>query len=112
MFAIIYRAKIKEGRQKEYRECWNKIAKYFIEHRGAIGSCLHQAKGNIWIAYSRWPTQTIKDASWPSLNTTIKPNDLPNDIAVTIDQMRDCFEEEFKEECMELVDDFLQIKHL
>lgn len=43
MFVVIYQGYIKPGREEEYQEVWNKIACYFVEYRGALGSCLHRA---------------------------------------------------------------------
>lgn len=41
MFAVIYQGYLKPGRENEYQEAWSKVAQYFIEYRGAIGSlCL------------------------------------------------------------------------
>lgn len=42
MFAVIYQGYLKSGRETEYQEAWSKVAQYFIEYRGAIGSCLHK----------------------------------------------------------------------
>lgn len=42
MFAVIYRAYIKSGYEAEYQKLWRKIATYFVEKRGALGSCLHK----------------------------------------------------------------------
>lgn len=63
MFAVIYRAYMKPGLEMEYQQAWRKVATYFVEHRGALGSCLHQAEDGMWLAYSRWPDQATRDAS-------------------------------------------------
>ena len=42
MFAVIYRGYVKPNRESEYRKAWNRVARYFIERRGAIGSCLQR----------------------------------------------------------------------
>lgn len=41
MFAVIYQFKLKPHQETTYKKCWSKIADYFLEKRGAIGSCLH-----------------------------------------------------------------------
>lgn len=55
MFAVIYRGYVKPNKEKEYRQLWHQIATYFVEKRGALGSCLHKTKEGLWLAYSRWP---------------------------------------------------------
>jgi len=40
-FAVIYRGYIKPGKEVDYQNAWQKVAQYYVEHRGAIGSCLH-----------------------------------------------------------------------
>ncbi len=66
MFAVIYRAYIKTGMEEEYQKYWHKIATYFIENCGALGSCLHKTEEGYWLAYSRWPDKATRDAAWPS----------------------------------------------
>ena len=107
MFAAIYQAYIKPGCEIEYQELWNKIASYFIENRGAIGSCLHRSQDGLWLAYSRWPDQATRDASWPGENACSE--ELPEDIRNAISGIKDCIDQERKvpEMCLEVVNDLL-----
>lgn len=107
MFAAIYQAYIKPGREVEYRESWNKVTRYFIEQRGAIGSCLHRTSDGLWVAYSRWPDKKTRDNSWPGEND---PSDeLPSEIRRAILTIKDCVDSDQKIPglCMEVVDDLL-----
>jgi len=110
MFAVIYRFKLKPKQEEDYRHCWLKIANYFVQHCGAIGSCLHKANNNLWIAYSRWPDKATRDAAWPGDDTPNKK--LPSEIRETIKKMQ-AFKEEnqgfeqYDEICMEVVEDLL-----
>ncbi|QLH43628.1 MAG: hypothetical protein HWD59_13595 [Coxiellaceae bacterium] len=107
MFAVIYRGYVKAGQEAEYKKLWNKIANYFVAHRGALGSCLHQTEEGMWLAYSRWPDKATRDASWPGENA---PNSvLPEDIRQAINAIRDCLDQDRKlpEICMQVVDDLL-----
>lgn len=65
MFAVIYKFKLKAQQEDLYQYHWHKIANFFIEHRGAISSCLHKGDVGLWVAYSRWPDKEARDASWP-----------------------------------------------
>lgn len=106
MFAVIYRSYIKPELEDKYQKLWNQVASYFIQHRGAIGSCLHKTEDGIWLAYSRWPNKATRDASWSSDNTV---EDLPQLIKEAIAKMKDCGDQNRKlpEICMEVVDDLL-----
>lgn len=106
MFAVIYRSYIKPGLEDEYQKLWNQVASYFIQHRGAIGSCLHKTEDGIWLAYSRWPDKLTRDASWSSDNSI---ESLLINIKEAIVQMKNCADQDRKlpEICMEVVDNLL-----
>ena len=110
MFAVIYRFKLKPHQEDSYKEYWNKIANYFLEKRGAMGSCLHKGEDGLWVAYSRWPDKATRDASWPGENA---PNEeLPNairDIILKIQALKDENQdlEQYEEICLEVVEDKL-----
>lgn len=106
-FAVIYRTYLKPGMEEAYKTAWEKIATYFVEKRGAIGSCLHQASDGMWVAYSRWPDSKTRDASWPGSNA---PSDeLPLEIRQAIVDIRECLDLERKlpDICLDVVNDLL-----
>ncbi|AAO90963.1 antibiotic biosynthesis monooxygenase family protein [Coxiella burnetii] len=107
MFAVIYRGYVKPNKEKEYRQLWHQIATYFVEKRGALGSCLHKTKEGLWLAYSRWPDKKTRDASWPGEDAPCET--LPNNIRQAIVQIKECIDQErqFPEISMEVVDDLL-----
>lgn len=107
MFAVIYQGYVKSGREVEYREAWNLVARYFVEKRGAIGSCLHRTSEGLWVAYSRWPDKKTRDASWPGDNAPSE--ELPHEIHKAILTIKDCLDQtqKFPDICMEVVDDLL-----
>ncbi|MBA3238231.1 MAG: antibiotic biosynthesis monooxygenase [Parachlamydiaceae bacterium] len=107
MFAVIYQRYIKSGRESEYREAWNKVARYFIAERGALGSCLHQTADGLWVAYSRWPNKMTRDASWPGENAPSE--ELPSEIREAVLTIKDCLDQERKmpDICMEVIEDLL-----
>lgn len=110
MFAVIYRSHIKLGLEDKYQKLWHEVASYFMQHRGAIGSCLHKTEDGTWIAYSRWPDKATRDASWSNDNNAI--NNLPDVIKEAIILMKNCIDESRKlpEICMEVVEDLLLAK--
>ncbi|MBA3957330.1 MAG: antibiotic biosynthesis monooxygenase [Parachlamydiaceae bacterium] len=107
MFAVMYQNYLKPGRENEYQEAWNKVARYFIEHRGAIDSCLHRTSDGLWVAYSRWPDKKTRDNSWPGEN---KPStELPLEIRNTVLTIKNCLDDnrKFPDFYMEVVDDLI-----
>ncbi len=108
MFAVFYRFKLKSHQETNYRECWNKVVKYFMENRGAIGACLHKGEDELWVAYSRWPDKATRDASWPGENAPSE--ELPHGIRDVIQQMRALKMEnqdleQYEEICLEVLED-------
>lgn len=115
MFAVIYRFTLKPHQEVIYQQYWHKIATYFAQERGAIGSCLHKGDDNLWVAYSRWPDKATRDATWPGDNA---PNEeLPEDIRDTIQKIQAITIEnqdlkKYDEICLEVVEDLFIYKKL
>lgn len=107
MFAVIYRSYLKPDREEDYQLAWHQVASYFVEKRGAIGSCLHKTEEGIWVSYSRWPDKATRDASWPGENAP--SNELPEEIRRAILVLKDCIDQERKlpDICMDVVQDLL-----
>ena len=103
MFAVIYQAYLKPGREEDYQKAWCEVVRYFIEKRGALGSCLHRAADGLWVAYSRWPDKETRDLSWPGENEPSQ--DISEEIRNAIRTLQDCLDPERKipEICMEVV---------
>ena len=110
MFAVIYQFKLKPHQEKLFQEYWHTLAMYFVEKRGAIGSCLHKGADGLWVAYSRWPDKATRDASWPDEDA---PNDeLPQDIRDTIQKIQAIRDEnqhleKYTDICLDVVEDLL-----
>lgn len=107
MFAVIYRAHVLPGCEEQYQQLWEVIAKYFVERRGAIGSCLHKTEEGYWLAYSRWPDKATRDASWPGDDAP--STELPDNIRQAIIDIKACVDQErkFPQIQMEVVNDLL-----
>jgi hypothetical protein len=108
MFAVIYRGRVYPEAEEDYQKLWHKIAHYFIEYRGALGSCLHKTVEGDWVAYSRWPDKNTRDASWPKEGE--EPCEtLSQEIQEVILSLKKCIDKDqpFQEICMEVVDDLL-----
>lgn len=108
MFAVIYHAYIYKEAEEEYQRLWRQVAKYFIDHRGALGSCLHKASHGSWVAYSRWPDKATRDASWPAQGDELADT-LNAEIKDVIMLLKKCIDNDrpYQEIWMEIVEDFL-----
>lgn len=110
MFAVIYQGYIQPGHEQKYQEAWNKVARYFIEKRGALGCCLHRTPEGLWVAYSKWPDKKTRDNSWPGENAP--SNELPEDIRKAVLIIKESLDPDRKipEICMEVVEDLTTTK--
>lgn len=108
MFAVIYRGFIYPELEEEYQKLWRQVATYFINNRGAFGSCLHKTAEGEWIAYSRWPDRETRDAAWPKDDEPPSDN-LKPEIQEIIVALKECIDKDkpFQEICMDIVDDLL-----
>jgi hypothetical protein len=82
MFNVIYRWKIRPGREEEFQRRWAEVTMLIREIRGGLGSRLHRCTDGSYLGYAEWPDQ----ATWehaPSIP-------LPDNIAM--DAMKDCVE--------------------
>ena len=55
MFCVIYRFTVKPDHEAEFRRHWLAVTKWFHDHAGGLGSRLHRAHANEFIAYAQWP---------------------------------------------------------
>lgn len=108
MFAAIYQMYVYKEKEETYKKLWDQVAQHFIQHRGALGSCLHKTSEGAWIAYSRWPDKATREASWPSRGEDI-PETLCPEIKEAITQLKQCvdYSQPFQEINMEVVSDRL-----
>lgn len=112
MFAVIYQGYLKPGKEADYKTAWRVVASYFIERRGALGSCLHQTEDGLWVAYSRWPDKATRDASWPGEDAP--SSELPDEVRKAIVTIQGCLDKErdeklgiVRETCLNIVDDLI-----
>jgi len=56
-FRIIYRWKVKEGHEEQFKKRWEEVTKDIKSNYGGLGSCLHKANDGTYVAYAQWPTK-------------------------------------------------------
>jgi quinol monooxygenase YgiN len=62
MLCVIYRWRLKPGREDEFVAAWERLTRAIRDHRGGLGSRLHRAENGLWVAYAQWPDR----ATWES----------------------------------------------
>lgn len=106
MFAVIYKFKLKSSQEDSYKKYWHTIAEYFVKNCGAISSSLHKGEDGSWLAYSRWPSRSIRDSIWVN-NCS---DELPPNILEAISKIKEIkLENEkngnYEEICLNLIDE-------
>lgn len=104
MLAVIYQLTIIQGKEEGFKASWHRLAKYLIENKGALGSCLHLAENGQWVAYSRWPNREVKENGWPQEGSLIG---FPKEIQDLVLRMQACIEKKQDPLYLEIVDDLL-----
>ncbi len=95
--AIIYRWRLKPGKQEQFRKAWRRRTVELREEAGALGSALHRTDDDIWVAYARWPNPEERERA---------RNERPANSTAT-DMMRDATAEDFPPIVAEVIDDLL-----
>lgn len=109
---MIYQGYIKPEKESDYKTAWHLVASYFVEQRGALGSCLHQTEEGLWVAYSRWPNKATRDASWPGEKEP--SSELPDEVRKAVITIQGCLDQErneksgiVKEMCLNVIEDLI-----
>ena len=64
MFLVLYRWRIKQGMEEEFRDAWHQATEAIYQHRGSLGSRLMRSLDGDFYALAQWPTQD----SWLARN--------------------------------------------
>ena len=70
MFCVIYRWRLKPGRDDEFVAAWERLTRAIRDYRGGLGSRLHRAEDGRWVAYAQWPDR----AAWESARDRAPPD--------------------------------------
>jgi len=58
MFIAVYEMKAKPGMEQQFRESWAAVTDAIMEHRGGLGSRLHETDtSGLFVAYAQWPSR-------------------------------------------------------
>lgn len=96
--AILYRWRIKAGRERDFAQAWSEGTRLIHLHCGSYGARLHRAeRGEFW-SYARWPSEAARRSCFAHPEVAS---------AACFATMRDCVEHRFDEVVMDLLDDRL-----
>ncbi len=82
MFCVIYRFVVHPGQEDAFVAAWAGLTDLIYTHRGSLGSRLHRAAGQSFIAYAQWPDR----ATWAQKTA------LPDEAETHSQAMRDSCE--------------------
>lgn len=54
-FHVIYSFRVNPGMDAEFKASWAGLTRLIYEYEGSLGSKLHKAGPELYIAYARWP---------------------------------------------------------
>ena len=96
MFIILYRWRIKAGKEQQFIEAWAKATSYFLENCASLGSRLHRGSDGCFYAYAQWKSEADRENAFtnsPDLDAGTK--------------MMDAIEERFEPVILEKLSDYL-----
>ena len=59
MFCVIYRFTVKPDHEAQFRQHWLAVTEWFQHNAGGLGSRLHRANTDEYIAYAQWPDRQM-----------------------------------------------------
>lgn len=96
MFVILYRWRIKSGKEAQFINGWSEITAYYRENFDSLGSRLHHGDDGIYYAYAQWSSAAQRDLAFAN-SPEFK----------TAKLMREAIEERFPEVKLEILEDYL-----
>ena len=96
-FAVLYRWRIKPGKEQQFVEAWSRVSDGLLRQRGSLGSRLHRGSDSTWYSYAQWPSAQARNVAFamPAID--------PEASAL----MRDAIAEALPEVVLESVSDFM-----
>jgi hypothetical protein len=97
VIVYLYRWRIKEGKEKQFKENWQKVTLAMRKYCGSLGSRLHVSDEGIYVGYAQWPDKNTREAC--------KISDPELDAARSL--MSDAVEERLPDVCLDVETDLL-----
>jgi hypothetical protein len=69
-FCVIYRWRLHAGMEDAFVAAWERLTDAIRERRHGLGSRLHRAGDQLWLAYAQWPDR----ATWEAAGAAESPD--------------------------------------
>lgn len=63
-FAVLYRWRLKPGKEAQFVDAWSRVTQHYVRHRGGQGSRLHRGLDGVWYAYAQWPDAATRERAF------------------------------------------------
>ncbi len=90
MFVVVYRWRLKSGREREFTRSWEALTEAIRRDCGSHGSALFRGNDETHSAIAIWPDRETRERCSPAIETEFA-------------RMTDCIEERFAEERLDMV---------
>jgi hypothetical protein len=96
MFIVLYRWKIKPGRESQFISAWSEVTAYYLENLDSLGSRLHRGSDGLFYAYAQWKSAEDRERAFAGADT-----------ADAFERMTDAVAERFEPVILEKIADYL-----
>ena len=100
MFIVLYRWRIKPGKEQQFIDAWSMVTAYYRENWDSLGSRLHRGDDGIFYSYAQWKSVEQRQEAFSK-----RPN------LAASDKMHEAVDETFPEIVLEKLSDFLILPH-
>ncbi len=76
MYIALYEFKVKTGLEKQFIENWHIVTEAIYKYRGSLGSRLHKASDETYLAYAQWPSESQYNLETPLPDETMRARTL------------------------------------
>lgn len=99
MSAVLYRWRIKQGREEEFEHSWLEGTRLIHERCGSWGARLHRGDDGLYWSYASWPSEAARKACFRDNDFFTLP---------CFQRMQDCIAERFDEVVLDIRADALR----
>lgn len=61
MFIVLYRWRIKLGKETQFIEGWSEVTDYFRQNWDSLGSRLHRGNDGLFYGYAQWKSEADRE---------------------------------------------------
>ncbi len=90
MFVVVYRWRLKSGRERDFTRSWEAVTEAIRRDCGSHGSALFRGNDETYSAIAIWPDRDTRERCSPAVETELA-------------RMTDCIEERLPEEGLEML---------